>query len=79
MKTTVEIPDTLFRDVKQYAHDNDLTFRQAVETSLRHLISGKESPREPFRLRKASFAGDGMVKDFSWPEIRSIIYEGRGE
>ena len=35
-------------------------------------------PKKPFKLRDASFHGDGMVKDFTWDEIMEIIYEGRG-
>jgi hypothetical protein len=79
MKTTVEIPDNLLREARQYAHENALTFRQVLETGLRQLLSTKDTARAPFRLKDRSFRGDGMVRDFSWPEIRSVIYEGRGE
>ena len=79
MKTTVEIPDGLFREVRQYAHIHQLTFRQVVEAGLRKVVSGRDGSREPFRLEKRSFRGDGMLKDYSWSEIRSLVYEGRGE
>ena len=35
MKTTVEIPDPLFTELKKYAAAHGLTFRQLLETSLR--------------------------------------------
>ena len=80
MKTTVDIPDSLFREARQYAQAHELTFRQVVEAGLRKLVSARDAPREPFRLEKRSFGGDGLVKDFSWHEIRSLIYgEGREE
>ena len=79
MKTTVEISDGLFREARQYAHAHELTFRQVVEAGLQKLISGRASQPEPFRLKSRSFHGDGMLKDYSWSEIRSLAYEGRGE
>ena len=79
MKTTVEISDSLLREAKRYAAAHDLTFRQVLETGLRSLIEGQKSGTKPFRLKRRSFQGDGLVKDYSWPEIRSIIYEGRGD
>jgi hypothetical protein len=79
MKTTVEISDTLFREARQYAHAHDITFREVVEAGLRNLVSAGNASNEPFRLENRSFRGDGMVRDYSWPEIRSITYEGRGE
>ena len=79
MKTTVEISDGLFRDARQYAQAHDLTFRQVVEAGLRQLVTSGNASAEPFRLEKRSFRGDGMLKDFSWQEIRALAYEGRGE
>ena len=79
MKTTVEIPDGLFSEARRYAQEHDLTFRQVVETGLRKVIAEESSQSKPFRLKDASFrGGGGMVKKFTWPEIRAIIYEGRG-
>jgi hypothetical protein len=77
MKTTVEIPDGLMLEIKRYALDRKLTFRQVVETSLRETLQ-KPRPVVPFKLKDCSFKGDGMVKDFTWDEIRDIIYEPRG-
>lgn len=77
MKTTVEIPDGLFREAKRYAVTHDLPLRQVLESALRSFLAGN-GDKKPFRLKRASFRGDGMVKDYSWPEIREIIYEERG-
>ena len=78
MKTTVEIPDALFREVKRYAAAHDLTLREVVEAGLRGVVRPNGAKKKPFKLRKCAFQGKGMVKDFTWPEIRDIIYEGRG-
>ncbi len=79
MKTTVEIPDALFREVRNYAHAHSLSFRQVVETGLRRVIDSDNVSAAPFRLEKRSFCGDGTFNDYAWPHVRALIYEGRGE
>jgi hypothetical protein len=79
MKTTVEIPDALLREARRYGRDHDLTFRQVLERSLRDLLGKENGSRKPFRLKRCSFRGDDVVGEYSWPEIRADIYEGRGE
>jgi hypothetical protein len=78
MTTTVEIPDGLLDQVNQFAQAHGLTLHEVFETGLRKVLADQDSRSEPFRLRDASVGGEGMVKDFTWPEIRAIIYEGRG-
>jgi len=77
METTIEIPDGLFDQVTQFAHAHALTVQEVVESGLRKVIA-EEPPAKPFRLRDTSVGEGGMVKDFTWPELRAIIYEGRG-
>ena len=79
MKTTVEISDALFRDARRYATQRQITFRELLESSLRKSLEEAPRGRKPFRLKKCAFQGQGMVQDYTWPEIRSRIYEGRGE
>ena len=77
MKTTVEIPDALFAEVKKYAAAHGLTFRELIETSLRRSLEKQSSARKPFRLRKVTFKGKGQrIRDAE--TIRALIYEGRG-
>ena len=77
MKITIEIGDELLKDAKAYANARDLTLKSTVEAGLRLLLEQSRS-HQSFRLKDGSFRGDGMTADLSWPEIRSIIYEGRG-
>ena len=77
MKATVEIPDALFTEVKKYAAAHGLTFRELIETSLRHTLEEQSSAGKPFRLRKVTFNGKGQrVRDGE--TIRALIYQGRG-
>ena len=77
MKTTVEIPDSLFEDAKACAGSRGVPFRQIVEEGLRAIVQQQQKPRKTFRLRDGSFGGKGS--GLSWTEMRRTIYEGRGE
>lgn len=79
MKTTVEIPDSLFEAAKAYAQSRRAPFRQIVEEGLRTVLDRARTPARSFRLRDGSFGSRGAAKPLAWPEIRRRIYEGRGE
>jgi len=80
MKTTVEISDDLFERAKALARREDLTLRELIEAGLHHEIREREN-REDFRLRKASFRGEGLQPEFvgaDWSVIRAAAYGARG-
>ena len=79
MKTTVDIPDSLFQEARACAEARGVPFRQIVEEGLREVIRHSRESRKRFRLRDGSFGGQGRNQDLSWPELRRAIYEGRGE
>ena len=80
MKTTIQIPDSLFEEVRKLATKEKTTLKALVEEGLR-LALAKHNRRSVFRLRKASFKGKGLqpgLTEASWEQIREKIYEGRG-
>ena len=77
MTTTVEIPDGLFDQVKQFAQAHDLTLDEVVETGLRKAIAEERAAVEPFRLRDGSVGDEGIVNTLTWPEIKEIMREDR--
>ncbi|HVL68306.1 MAG TPA: hypothetical protein VM364_13670 [Vicinamibacterales bacterium] len=80
MKTTVEIPDALLARARQAARHDRTTVRQLIEQGLRLVLAERQQPGR-FRLRPASFKGDGLQPDAAaagWDRIRDGIYEGRG-
>jgi hypothetical protein len=80
VKTTVEIPDALLREARHVASREGTTVRALVEEGLRHVI-GERKRAARFRLRKASFRGQGLqpgVADAAWERLRELAYEGRG-
>ena len=78
MKTTVEIPDALFRDAKKYAAQRGIPLRQVFEQGLQVVVRGPNRSRRRFRLKTITTKGDGLAIDGDWSTIRSMIYEGHG-
>jgi hypothetical protein len=80
MKTTIEISDTLLREVRRVAAREGVTLRALVERGL-HRVVAETKRGEAFKLRRASFKGKGRQPDFrdaSWEELRDLTYRGRG-
>lgn len=80
MKTTIEISDALLRDVRKKAAKEGLTVRALVERGLRRVLA-EAKPQQPFRLRRASFKGNGLrpeLRNASWEKLRDLAYEDRG-
>ena len=80
MKTTIDISDSLLQEAKKLSAQRKITLRSLVEQGLREIISRQKSDQK-FKLRKASFKGNGLQDEFrgeSWQKIRTAAYEGRG-
>ncbi len=80
MKTTIQIPDSLFEEVRKLAQRERTTLKVLIEQGLRQVISERKR-RNGFRLRKATFKGQGLqahLAGASWEQIRELSYEGRG-
>jgi hypothetical protein len=80
MKTTIEISDPLLREARKLAEREGVTLRALVERGLRRVVT-ETKPGAPFKLRRASFKGEGFqadVRGASWGRLRDLAYEGRG-
>jgi len=80
MKTTLEIPDPLLDEARKLAAREGTTLRALVEQGLRKVVAEKKR-RPAFRLRKASFRGQGLQAELQgadWERLRDLAYEGRG-
>ena len=80
MKTTIHIPDSLFEEARRLARRERTTLKALVEQGLRQVVADRKR-RPEFRLRKASFKGQGLnpqLAGASWEQIRALTYEGRG-
>jgi hypothetical protein len=80
MKTTIQIPDSLFKEARRVAREERTTMKALIETGLRKVIS-EHKQHERFKLRKATFKGKGLqphLADATWEKLRDMSYEGRG-
>ncbi|MBW2606061.1 MAG: type II toxin-antitoxin system VapB family antitoxin [Deltaproteobacteria bacterium] len=80
MKTTIDISDPLLKEAKKLSAQRETTLRSLVEQGLREIISKQKSDQK-FKLRKASFKGNGLQAEFrgeGWQKIRAAAYEGHG-
>lgn len=81
MKTTIDIADSILLEAKRVASREGITVRSMVEAGLRAELAQRGQRAAPFRLRRASFKGQGLQEqalDKRWSELREIIYEGHG-
>ena len=80
MKTTVQIPDSLFNEARRMARQERTTLKALIEQGLRRLLSERKRGQQ-FHLRKATFKGQGLqphLAGASWEQVRELGYEGRG-
>ena len=79
MKTTVEISDALAEEAKAVARRERTTLRALIEAGLRQALRERRA-RKWFRLRDASFGGQGIRPEFAGDleAAREAAYEGRG-
>jgi hypothetical protein len=81
MKTTIELSDAVLDEARRVAQREGTSLRALIEEGLRRVLADRRSRRARFRLRDASFGGDGLSPEFageSWPAIRDTIYRERG-
>jgi len=76
MKTTVQIPDSIFEEARKLAHRERTTLKALIQEGLRRIIS-EHKQRGRFKLRKATFKGTGLqphLAGASWDKIRELSY-----
>ena len=80
MKTTLEISDSILKQAKKLAREQQVTLRSLTEEGLKKVIE-ERSARKPQKVKPITFRGKGLSNEFhgaSWERIRDAAYEGRG-
>jgi hypothetical protein len=80
MKTTIQIPDSLFEEARKLARQEQTTLKALVEQGLRRVLQERKR-QSGFRLRKVTFKGSGLqppLAGSTWEQLRETSYEGRG-
>jgi hypothetical protein len=81
MKTTVDIPDPLFRRLRERAAREGTTLRALLQAALTEFLAPRRRSSKKHVMNDASFRGSGLapgVREGDWDQIRAMIYEGRG-
>jgi hypothetical protein len=72
--------DPLLREARKIAARDRTSLHTLIEQGLRKIVAERRTAR-PFRLRKTSFKGQGLVpelRDADWGTLRGLAYERRG-
>lgn len=80
MKTTIELPDELIRQVRRVAQREGVSLRALVEEGLQRSL---EARRQAVRrsLDFPIYGGSGRTHEFqgaSWSRVRDEVYRERG-
>ena len=78
VKTTVDIAEPMLKEAKRIAAIEGTTLRALVEEGLRHVIAERDKQTTGFRLRDASFHGDGGVPGIDVNDWMSFKHLARG-
>lgn len=81
MKTTIEIPNPLFKKAKDHAMAHKTTLKWLIEQGLQTVLSTKPVQNPCFKLGDKSVGGKGLQSDLdwhNWSQIRNLAYKGRG-
>ena len=83
MKTTVNIADALFEELRELAEKEGVTMKSLIQDGIRQVIAEhKKVAKQPrYKMRDVSFGGEGVQEGIdlaNWPQIRALIYEGHG-
>lgn len=80
MKTIVTTSDSLLDAARRLAAREGVTADALVERGLRRVLA-ESNQGAPFKLRRASFKGEGLQAELSgasWESLCDLSYEGRG-
>jgi hypothetical protein len=81
MKTTIDIADSLLRQLRALAARRGTTMRAIIEAALRDAIARQAGAAPAPPLATPTFTGRGLQPGVSWDDwsaIRAAGYEGRG-
>lgn len=81
MKTTLEISDPIFEQLKLIAVRQKTSFKQIVDMALQKFLAFTSLKPKKTKLKIKPFGGDGFCEGIDpndWGNIRDISYAGRG-
>jgi hypothetical protein len=80
MRTSVDIPDPLFRQAKKAARQRGTTLRQLLLDGLRSQLA-RQGPSRRHRIKDLSSGQGGLAEGLSWSDSERmdvLVYGDRG-
>lgn len=77
MKTTIELPDELLKQVRAIARTEGTSMRQIMEEGLQRALQARRATRTAPRLDFPVYGGSGLTEAFThadWASLRDEIY-----
>ena len=81
MRTTVDIPEGLFQELREKAGREKTTLKALIHAALRSFLSAGRRGQTGFKLKDGSVSGHGLARGLeegNWRQLRELAYEGRG-
>lgn len=75
MKTTVELPDELLREVKRLAREQGVTMRELMIDGLRHEVESRDRPSPRVDLIFPTTGGDGLRPGVTESDLIRYAYD----
>lgn len=73
MRTTIRLPDELYRQVRVRAAAEGGTVTAFIEEALRHALSRREPSPAPVPYRVAPFSGDGVQRGVDLDDNAALV------
>ena len=77
MKTTIELPDDLVRQVRDVARESGVTMRELVVEGLRSELARRTTPGPRVDFVFTAVEGQGLADDVAAGEAIAASYESR--
>lgn len=80
MRTSIDIPDALFRRLKKQAAEESTTLKQIVIDAVQQRLTTPKRPKKPFKMKDFSVKGEGVmpgIDERNWEQTRAMIYGDR--
>jgi hypothetical protein len=81
MKTTLNLPDPIMAQARQFADQQGLTLKEVFIRALQALMVQEKAAEKPYVMVDARVHGQGLNPEYAnadWPTLRALIYEGHG-
>lgn len=75
MRTTVDLPDPLLKQLKAYSVQRGITIKEALQSAVRALLNPPATKKKTPNFTAGAVKGTGLVKGQSWSNLSKVIQD----